>query len=88
MALKGVNLGQDNGGPMTSIIREPNFEQKITDLSHTNDIFPRSNLPSWKSWKYQDHGSSIETPTLLSITFNKYSFNASFVQGAVRDTDA
>lgn len=41
-----VNLGQDNESSMTSISREPNFEQKITDLSHTKMT---SSLASWKS---------------------------------------
>lgn len=68
---------------MTSIIREPNFEQKITDLSHTNDIFPRRSLAFWKPKKYQDHRNSIEIPILLSINFNNYSLNAYFMQGAM-----
>lgn len=88
MALKGVNLGQDNGGHRTSIIREPNFEQKITHLSHTNDIFPRRSLAFWKSKKYQDHRNSIEIPILLSMNFNNYSLNACFVQGATLNAKA
>lgn len=52
---------------MTSIIRESNSEQKITDVSHTNVIFPRRSLAFWKSKKYQDHRNSIEISLLLSI---------------------
>lgn len=68
---------------MTSIIRESNSEQKITDVSHTNVIFPRRSLAFWKSKKYQDNRNSIEISLLLSIKFSNYSLNVYFVQGAM-----
>lgn len=49
MVLKGVNLGQDNGGSMTSIIRSQTLNRKLQISPPANDMFPRSSLASRKS---------------------------------------
>lgn len=71
---------------VTSIFRETNLEQKIIDLSHTNDISRKSSFR--ESIENQDHRISIAIPVLLSISFNHSSFNAHFVQGAMLEDEA
>lgn len=50
---------------MASIIREPHFEQKITDCSPKSDMLSRSSVSFWKS--IQKQASALDDSLLNSI---------------------